>query len=328
MKPLSACHISEHQRDAWLTAFVPAHEPFFLQSDHLVNALLRSGAIIYTRAEFLESFPRFALDYGSIYHLWDIPRETSVWVADVTQRQQIDAQLLQDVLQEQVRLHRGQIYDDAWYPRIQTVATEYGWDEARWQQIFQRLDDASTYILTHERWRALPQSVRGAWLLAWLEEQLVNDAVLPINPEQLAIPAAHRPLVMRYAGYFADASGANCFAATLALATGNMERADSIIHLWLHQEPFLRALQAQGYAMVAEALNQYQRNVISPLDALLWLNQDGQLVHAAFCIAPDHVFNKMGQSWEQPWLVLRLDDVFGYNDVLTTGGKLLVYRKQ
>lgn len=67
--------------------------------------------------------------------------------------------------------------------------------------------------------------------------------------------------------------------------------------------------------------------MIEPLDVVTWLSKDGHLVHASFCVAPGYFFNKMGQSWEQPWLILRIADLVDYDDVVSEGGKMVLYRK-
>lgn len=330
MGPLAACRIAEGQRDWWIRFFLPQHEPFFLQGEHLVNRLLQAGMLVYTRPEFHQSFPGFVLGYGGIYQLWNMPQETYVWMADANERLHLDADLLQDILLEQARLHRGQVYDPTWYLRLQTEAV-HNLDERRWQQLFQRyqVDDGSPHVvLTHDVWAMLPRSVQETWVLEWLNEQLVDDEVVPINPDRVPVPASHRPLVMKYSGCFADASGANCFAATLAMATGTLAQAEQIISLWLHQEPFLRALRARGYHPVHELHHGDTSDAITSLDVLVWSNQEGHLAHAAFCVAPGYVFNKMGQSWAQPWLVLQIEDILDYDEVVSTGGTLIVYRKQ
>ncbi len=296
----------------------------------MVNRLLKAGLIVYTRPEFHASFPQFALAYGCTYHLWDVPQDTYVWMADATQRLYLDADLLQDILRDQVRLHRGQVYDHTWCLRIQDEAKMYGLQERSWQQLFQRYqvyDGSTHFILTHDLWTALPQGVQEAWILAWLNDQLVDDAVVPINPCDVPVPDSHRPLVMKYSGRFADASGANCFAATLAMAMGTLAKTEHIIHVWLHQEPFLRSLRAAGYHPVQEIHHGDTIDAIKALDVLIWANGDGHIVHASFCVAPGYVFNKMGQSWEQPWLILRIEDVLDYNQVISTEGTLIVYRK-
>jgi hypothetical protein len=331
MRPLAACHISEGQQDTWIRSFLSRHEPFFFQGERLVNRLLDAGMIVYTRPEFRESFPHFFLDYGCIYQLGDVPQETYVWMADAKERLHIDADLLQDILMDQVRLHRGQVYDHAWRLRLQNAGVMDDLSEQTWQRLFQHHqvhDGSSHVVLTHDIWTTLPRSVQATWLLEWLNDQLVDDEAVPINPSEIPVPDSYRPLVMKYSGCFADASGANCFSATLAMAMGTLAKAEHIIHLWLHQEPFLRSLLSQGYQVIQEFHQGDKISAIEPLDVLVWSNGDGHMVHASFCVAPGYVFNKMGQNWQQPWLVLRLEDVLNYNEVVSTGGKLVVYRKR
>ena len=111
------------------------------------------------------------------------------------------------------------------------------------------------------------------------------------------------------------------------MATGALAKAEHIIHVWLHQEPFLRSLRSEGYRPVHEIHYGDTSDAIKSLDVLVWSKGDGQMIHASFCVAPGYVFNKMGQSWEQPWFILRLKAVLDYENVLSTGGKLIVYRK-
>lgn len=331
MRPLAACRVSEGQRDTWSSSFLPRHEPFFFRGEHLANRLLQAGMMVYTRSEFHKSFPRFTLDYGCTYQIWGIPQDTYVWMADATQRLHIDADLLQDILMEQVKLHRGQVYDHTWRLRLQTEQAVQDLSERRWQQLFQQYqvhDGSYHFVLTHDVWAVLPRSVQDAWILEWLNDHLVDDEVVPIDPRHVPVPDSYRPLVIKYSGCFADTSGANCFAATLAMATGTLAKAEHIIHLWLHQEPFLRSLCAEGYHPVHEIHHGDKIDAIESLDVLVWSNKDGRMVHASFCVAAGYVFNKMGQCWEQPWLVLRIEDVIDYDKVVSTGGKLIVYRKQ
>src|SRR5262249_193042 len=150
--------------------------------------------------------------------------------------------------------------------------------ERGWQQLLeqhQMQDGSPQFVLTHEVWTCLPRSVQEAWVLEWVNEQLVADEVVPIPPAAVAVADALRPVVMKYSGRFPDASGANCFAATLALATGTLAPAEQIIHLWLHQEPFLRALGAQGYRPAREIHQGDKTDAITSLDALVWSNQEG-----------------------------------------------------
>jgi hypothetical protein len=330
LRPLAACHISEHQRDTWIRSFLPRHEPFFFQGEQLVNRLLQAGMIVYTQTEFRESFPGFSLSYGCTYQIWNVPQDTYVWMSDAVQRSQIEADLLQDILTYQVKLHRGQVYDDAWCLRLQGEQAGRELSDTAWLDIVHRHqvnDSSDHFILTYDVWSALPKSLQEVWLLEWLNDQLVDDAVAPIDPHGVPVVASHQLLVMKYSGHFAEMGGANCFAATLTMVMGEPDRAEYVINLWLHQEPFLRALHAEGYRPACEIYRVEKINEIEPLDVLVWSNSDGRLVHAAFCVAPGYIFNKMGQCREQPWLVIRIEDVMDYDAVISAGGMLTIYRR-
>lgn len=45
------------------------------------------------------------------------------------------------------------------------------------------------------------------------------------------------------------------------------------------------------------------------------------------CIASGFVFNKMGQSWEQPWSVIDIKEILDYGEVISGGGTIVIYRK-
>ena len=330
LRPLAVCHIQESQRDAWIDTFLPRYEPFFFQGEPQANRLLQAGMIVYTCAEISDSFPGFSVSYGCTYRLWDIPQDTYMWMSDAVQRAQISADLLRDIFAQQIKLHRGQIYDESWILCLQSKQAMHEPSNFNWQNIVSShpVNDLSPYfVLTHDVWNTLPKDMQETWLLEWLNDQLVEDEVQPINPANLPVMASHRLLVMKYSGRFAETGGANCFAATLAMAMGEITRAENVIYLWLHQEPFRRALHAEGYRPAHELHSVERGDEIEPLDVLVWSNNDEKLVHASFCIAPGYVFNKMGQSWEQPWLVLPIEDIIDYDKTISTGGKITIYRK-
>jgi hypothetical protein len=49
-------------------------------------------------------------------------------------------------------------------------------------------------------------------------------------------------------------------------------------------------------------------------------------VHAAFCVGDRVLFNKNGQSWDQPYCVVALDDLRDFDGTLTSGGTMTVHR--
>jgi len=132
------------------------------------------------------------------------------------------------------------------------------------------------------------------------------------------VAPTYRELVGRYANTFADTSGANCFAATLGVA---LRRPREIFPLWLHQEPFLRALRGGGFRPTGDRDPR-------PGDAAVWADPGGLPVHAAFCVGDGLMFNKYGQGWEQPYAVVSLDDLRDFDGIVTGGGSMTVYRRQ
>lgn len=63
-----------------------------------------------------------------------------------------------------------------------------------------------------------------------------------------------------------------------------------------------------------------------PLPSIVWANATGLPVHAAFCVADGLLFNKNGQSWEQPNAAVALDDIRDFDGTLTEGGTMTMYR--
>lgn len=249
------------------------------------------------------------------------------WMADYRERSLVHSDLFRDMLINQVILNRGQVYDLPWLSRFQGICVL---PETILREIVSRsvvVNGTSYFVLTRDFWIRLDRSIQEAWILQWLADSVNESEISPVCPETLSVPPSYQPLVERYAGRFPDSSGANCFAAALALSTGNIETAEHIIRLWLHEEPFFRSLQAGGYRFAVDIFDDRKMSAIQSDDVIIWINKGGGAVHAAFCVAFGYVFNKMGQNWQQPWSVVPVKQVFGYNDVLLEGGKIAIYRK-
>jgi hypothetical protein len=290
------------QWQRWIRRFLPVAEPFFVADADTVAALSTAGELVYTRAELGGSFPRFALDHGHAYNVWAIDVDASVWFADREARGRIDRSLWAAIRDEQGTNKRGQVYGDWWpLPTIEVPDSD-------------RLRDGR-WLLAPDTWLGLGVDMQVAWLREWMSRRLVDDQPHPVAAE---VAPPYREMVDRYANTFADVSGANCFSATLGMALG---RPQDVFSLWLHQTPFLRALRGNGYHPIDDPEPQ-------PGDVVVWSNAAGLPVHAAFCVADGLVFNKNGQSWEQPYAVVTLADLRDFDGTLTDGGNLTVHRRR
>jgi hypothetical protein len=291
--------VRPHQWQGWIERFLPPAEPFFMADADTAAALSAAGELTYTRGEFGESFPRFGLDHGLAYNVWAVVGSW-VWVAGREARDRIDPVLWAAIRDEQGANRRRQVYDDSWpQPRIDVPRAD-------------RLTDGR-WLLAPDVWRALGVDVRQRWLREWISWRLDDDDLKPV---EAVVAPRYRELTGRYANTFADTSGPNCFAATLGMALG---RPQDILPLWLHQEPFLRALRANGYRQVDGVQPQ-------PGEVVVWSDGTGLPVHAAFCVAEDVMFNKSGSSWEQPYALVAFDDVRDFDGIVSTGGTMAVYR--
>lgn len=160
--------------------------------------------------------------------------------------------------------------------------------------------------------------------------QWVTDALDEVNSMELTLP--DMPEDWRYAleplvGRFPLDHGANCFAAALAGASGSPEMAMRIAPLWLHADPFLRSLTAFGYQHVGDIFDHREVSRARPLDVWVWWTGDSVPIHASFCVSGTHAFIKMGQSREQPWMVIPVAQIMDYAGCVSAGGHIRIYRK-
>lgn len=327
MKKIKDWVITDAQLTKWISSFLLGQEPFFLNDPQLVTQLHEYSMIVYSRREYIESHPNFVLQSASIYNLWEQPRECWIWASSSNLRTQLPQDLLERIFQEQARLNRGQVYDAEW---ISWLERHFSPTEA-----CKRLLDTHVFqtagkrhmILTYEIWQAMPWEVREQWLLRWLAFRLEQE---PQSWDLNAITAIHPaslPLLRSYAGRFSDSSGANCFAAALAFCLENQVQSEEVIRLWLHQGSFFRMLDLIGYIPCLQTQDESGLDSVQPSDVLVWRNHAGEGIHAAYCIASGFVFNKMGQSWEQPWSVIDINEILDYGEAMSGGGKIVIYRK-
>lgn len=182
------------------------------------------------------------------------------------------------------------------------------------------------YFLTWDDWWEFTPEIRRQWIVEWLKEWRKEDAVgfvdLPHHHE--AVPYE---LIKEYAGTFGAASTANCFAAAIAMAVGshNFDQSRVLILEWLHQGPFFRLLKGQRYIKHTEYLD-INDLTFQPMDVLVWYTQNGIAGHAGYAVSHELVFQKQGQGWDNPWQVLKINDVW-YNEYIKNGGHIEVYRK-
>lgn len=317
--------------------FLPPYDLYYFEADHIHRYLIEAGIPVYTREEFSRSFPRFSLDYGAVYHMFDLAIPEVPWVTllDAAQWRAIGPTLQADLMASQIRCGRGNVYHPDWfensdYPVNNTVT----------------VDGRRFYLLTAEDWQAKRRDEQKLWVVKWLQEWHKDDGP-SVNKQKAVLycsantfPRAELSggyervpygLIHEYVGRFADQSGPNCFAAAIGMVLGGTGLASypqsrHVMTQWIHQGPFFRLLDAQRYRPGTEIRTITHAWPVQPADVLVWCRSDGTAQHAAFAVSQDTVFQKESQGWESPWQLVRLEDVW-YNKSLQSGGYIALYRQ-
>ncbi len=316
--------VTERQIQRWTRNFVPERAPYFFTNTTWLDYFLKQGILVYTKKEFFDMFTEFAVSYGFIYKVWTVPENAHVIFVHSHELSPLTEPLREDILRAQVQLNRGQVYDPQWIMQMEGAAKRF--QSRKLCPIL--VDGKESIVLTHAVWSGLPENVKTNWLLRWLSEQVNPQGESVQLPPETPLPIRSREIVSHYASTFPDISGPNCFAATIAAAVGNPDMASTIIRQWLHAGPFFRLLAAHGYEKMRQLCLSDAGTAIQPHDVLVWETRDNDPIHAAYAVSDKLVFNKWGQFWHQPWQIVPLKEVFDYNDALSEGGRISVYRQK
>jgi hypothetical protein len=313
--------ISDKNLNSVIERFVPPSDLYYLADDEIVEALLSGGVPVYTRREFSESYPGFSLEYGDVYHIWQVSLAEQAWVTLVPAEHLggFDPALLERLLAFQVRCGRGHVYDGDWFSEWERPVSTTVTVDGRW-----------FYLLTATDWAQYSLEIRQEWVLKWLRNRLQGDVHYPVREAEKRHPRVPFALIIEYAGTLAGVSGPNCFAATIAMVVGGIgphhyPQSRRLIAEWLHPEPFFRLLSRQGYAHVKSLRHVSEFSLMQPSDVLVWFSKDGVPTHAAFAVTNALIFHKSAQGWDHPWEVVPVGDVW-YNGCLLSGGHIALYR--
>ena len=270
MHQIFDCTITDTTLNSLIERFVPHSDVYYFEDDQILRMLLRDGIPVYTHEEFSSSFPTFALEYGSLYKLWtlEIPTQSYVALVHASHLGKLCPEVRRKLLTQQIECGRGHVYDNDWFSEFEQPQTNTITVDGKWY-----------YLLTSEDWWEFAPQTRARWVLRWLRERRKDDPTGSVkfvgDPDGVPYD-----LIEEYSGTFADKSGPNCFAAAIAMvvgggATQNRQQSRVLISQWLHQEPFFRLLNEQGYVKFAECRLMSDLSLVQPSDVLVWYTSDG-----------------------------------------------------
>jgi hypothetical protein len=161
---------------------------------------------------------------------------------------------------------------------------------------------------SHTLWQHFSFETQKRWLSTFITEDRSECLSCQLNKVQWTRINKRYPAIKALLG-FADKSGPNCFATTLA-GFLDIEKAKNVAALWMQTETFLRVIKESGYHRT-----QLEANNNIPDASILLFHNEGELHHACLYLGEGLVFNKDAQSWFAPKQILALETLLeNWND--------------
>jgi hypothetical protein len=284
--------VSDKLFKTWSKILVYSISPFFLNDE--IKA--RVPSLHLTRGEFRATIQD--LSFHDSYTTYNVSSEaTWVTLLSIMEFQNLPEEVKLELLQLQIKLGRGQIYNFDDYKNL-----------LKEQELEQALESTFAFEgkqmleLNYALWHSFSFETQKHWLAKFVSEDRSDCLSDTLSKSQWRHINKHYPSIKHLVGFTAK-SGANCFATTLA-ATLEGEQARSVSSLWLQTETFLRAIEELGYKKSELEPNENLPNG----SILIWQNDQG-LQHACFYLGDGLVFNKDAQTWFAPRQILKLETV-------------------
>lgn len=262
---------------SWTETFVPNKDFFFLNKEHLRKfEMYTKDVLIVPEHEFFQHATYKQVQLVNSYAYWNLSGEVQVvLVAPPEWVESLPYYLKQELLTIQVKMKRGLVLSNF----DSTLAGEY--------QIKGR--GHHYLVLQKAMWDRMSYSTKKDLLLSY--RLLWDDSEAYTFPENMS------PLIKRYANSYPSKGGSNCLSATLFA----VREQEWMIREWVHPETFKFQLQ---YTHVKTSDMNLQAG-----DVLVWEDNGGRLHHASYYLGENKCFNKNGQTFFNPWKVVRLEDL-------------------
>lgn len=253
----------------WMDEFVPPLALWFREDAPLPDSSVSPD--VHPRS-VLRTHPAIdSIEYTNAYHLWKIDSSATRFVID--DGRWIESLTDTDrahVLEAQVRFRRGLVID-----------RERG---AGFEEEMSRGLIGGHVVLWRALWEGVSSEARRQIVLAELSDW-DDDVALPV-PDNLP------PHIASIANGYPEIEGMNCLSTTAYCLTAE----ESTLRQWLWQQEFHAILRAHGYVPVKT--DDWRSG-----DVIVF-QQDGQTIHAAYCLVDGSMLNKNGQSSFNPIKVI------------------------
>lgn len=268
---------TQEQIEVWVERLVPNKDLFFLTDEDLgmlENEIV--GALVIPKDEFFRHSTYSSIQWVNSYMYWTVSKKVEyVLVAQPDWIITLSLEKRRRLLQRQSQHGEGLLLSLSCFSEVSQLPEEY----------IVEAEEGEGVILRRDMWSKLPMRCKENAMKKYAQEY----------DEWIAIEVpAHLPKHLHcYANAFATEAGANCLAATLYASSQTPCQDEWVVHEWVHTKTFEESLKAMGYVLVEG----------TPLqeDVVVWVDDNGTIQHAAYCVGDNLFFNKNGQTFFNPW---------------------------
>lgn len=271
---------TQQQLDQWIENYIPEKDLFFLRTNDVSsfqNELL--GTLVFPRSEFFTHSSYNGIQLVNSYMYWMISKEAEfVIVAQPEWIDSLPADKRRELFTLQHELGRGLVGPLSLLSGDSSLPEDY----------ILEINGEKIGVLQRAMWMKLPTTIK--------EEIVRKTAQLYDGWTSLQPPASTPSHLTRYANTFSTEPGANCLAATLFAISSEPHLEEWIIHEWIHGDTFMHKLTQASYTKVDDRF--------TAGDAVVWIDDNSNVQHAAYCIDGQLFFNKNGQTFFNPWKIV------------------------
>ncbi|WEG14397.1 hypothetical protein PU629_08585 [Pullulanibacillus sp. KACC 23026] len=269
------------QIEEWIKAYVPEKEIFFLKEEDLplFEEELRDVLVI-PRDEFFSHKSYQTIQLINSYEFWQLSQEAAFaviappsWVMD------LKAAKRKELLALQVELNRGLMLPQSLFLTEDLIP-----------EAFKVSSNGEAFVILQKAlWDELPVSEKESLLIKWANEweTAESEPIPDFAPEH----------IKKFAASYPSFGGSNCLSTTLFAFTG----AEWLIDEWVHPETFKHSLKRSNLVRV--------EGEPSKGDVVTWVNEAGVIQHASYCLGNGLFFNKNGQTFFNPYKILKWEDL-------------------
>lgn len=311
MKKIKGYTVTEEVLKGWDERFVPNFDYFYFtyKPDFMETQELAA----FNKANF-------TLDIMTAFCTWGI-KEEAKYIGKILNANYLKLQheQQQEIIHQQWQLGRGLIFTDEEIVQLleglSEVELSHSLEILKTNASITLENGSKIVMLLGHNWRRLSDGARKMLLLNYAE-LWTDEASLLTSLDNDKRNEYNRkfPVLFPYFDSFPAVNGPNCFATAIVALTNDL----SYVNQWMKQDAFLRILEEQNYKRI-------DGEEVQNSDMLVWVNNEGTQVHAAFVLDEKVSFNKHGQTMFNPWQIIKTDEVIRiWNE---NGFKLQIYRR-